>query len=121
MKQASRRPGVYRRVKLCVRITGFEQWRRLFCAGMAVAVVRLAVSCSSVSVCCGVEFTMEADDPAVVDDGGGHVAVAEHVAAPAGLEVAGVDDAPFFVAVGDDLEQELGTVVGAWTASPARR
>ena len=53
---------------------------------------------------------MEADDPAVVDDavddGGGHVAVAEHVAPPAELEVAGENDAPFFVAVGDDLEEQ---------------
>ena len=44
---------------------------------------------------------METDDPAVVDDAvddrGGHVAVAEHVALPAELEVAGEDDAPPFV------------------------
>lgn len=31
--------GVYHHVKLCGKITGIEQWRRLFCAGLAVAVV----------------------------------------------------------------------------------
>lgn len=36
--------------------------------------------------------------------------VAEHVALPAEFEVAGVDDAPPFVAVGDDLEQETCSV-----------
>ena len=30
---------VYHHVKLCGKITGIEQWRRLFCAGLAVAVV----------------------------------------------------------------------------------
>ena len=45
-----------------------------------------------------------------VDDGGGHVAVAEHVAPSAELEVRGEDDASPFVAVGDDLEQEPGAV-----------
>ena len=57
---------------------------------------------------------MESDDAAVVDDavddGGGHVAVAEHVAPSAELEVRGEDDASPFVAVGDDLEQEPGAV-----------
>ena len=57
---------------------------------------------------------MESDDAAMVDDavddGGGHVAVAEHVAPSAELEVRGEDDASPFVAVGDDLEQEPGAV-----------
>ena len=57
---------------------------------------------------------MEAEDPAVVDDAvddrGGHVPVAEHVAPSAGLEVRGEDDAAGLVAVRDDLEQEAGPV-----------
>ena len=57
---------------------------------------------------------MEAEDPAVVDDAvddrGGHVPVAEHVAPPAGLEVRGGDDAAGLVAVRDDLEQKPGPV-----------
>ena len=59
-----------------------------------------------------VGFAVEPDDASVVDDavddGGGHVAVAEHVAPSAELEVRGEDDASPFVAVGDDP----GT--GAW-------
>lgn len=57
---------------------------------------------------------METDDPAVVhdavDDRGGHVPVAEHVAPPAELEVRGEDDAAGLVAVRDDLEQKPGPV-----------
>ena len=57
---------------------------------------------------------MEAEDPAVVDDAvddrGGHVPVAEHVAPSAGLEVRGEDDAAGLVAVRDDLEQKPGPV-----------
>ena len=61
-----------------------------------------------------VGFAVEAEDPAVVDDAvddrGGHVPVAEHVAPSAGLEVRGEDDAAGLVAVRDDLEQEAGPV-----------
>ena len=50
-----------------------------------------------------VGFAVEAEDPAVVDDAvddrGGHVPVAEHVAPSAGLEVRGGDDAAGLVAV----------------------
>ena len=57
---------------------------------------------------------MEAEDTAVVDDAvddrGGHVPVAEHVAPSAGLEVRGEDDAAGLVAVRDDLEQKPGPV-----------
>lgn len=57
---------------------------------------------------------MEADDPAVVDDAvddrGGHVPVAEHVAPSAGLEVRGEDDAAGLVAVRAGLEQKPGPV-----------
>ena len=57
---------------------------------------------------------MEAEDPAVVDDAvddrGGHVPVAEHVAPSAGLEVRGGDDAAGLVAVRAGLEQEPGPV-----------
>lgn len=57
---------------------------------------------------------MEAEDPAVVDDAvddrGGHVPVAEHVAPSAGLEVRGEDDAAGLVAVRDDLEQKPSPV-----------
>lgn len=57
---------------------------------------------------------MEAEDPAVVDDAvddrGGHVPVAEHVAPPAGLEVRGGDDAAGLVAVRAGLEQKPGPV-----------
>ena len=61
-----------------------------------------------------VGFAVEPDDASVmddaVDDGGSHVAVAEHVAPSAELEVRGEDDVPPFVAVRDDPEQETGTV-----------
>ena len=57
---------------------------------------------------------MEAEDPAVVDDAvddrGGHVPVAGHVAPSAGLEVRGGDDAAGLVAVRAGLEQEPGPV-----------
>lgn len=57
---------------------------------------------------------MEAEDPAVVDDAvddrGGHVPVAEHVAPSAGLEVRGGDDAAGLVAVRAGLEQEPGPI-----------
>ena len=57
---------------------------------------------------------MEAEDPAMVDDAvddrGGHVPVAEHVAPPAGLEVRGGDDAAGLVAVRAGLEQKPGPV-----------
>ncbi len=57
---------------------------------------------------------MEAEDTAVVDDAvddrGGHVPVAEHVAPSAGLEVRGGDDAAGLVAVRAGLEQEPGPV-----------
>ena len=61
-----------------------------------------------------VGFAVEAEDPAVVDDAvddrGGHVPVAGHVAPPAGLEVRGGDDAAGLVAVRAGLEQEPGPV-----------
>ena len=61
-----------------------------------------------------VGFAVEAEDTAVVDDAvddrGGHVPVAEHVAPSAGLEVRGEDDAAGLVAVRDDLEQKPGPV-----------
>lgn len=57
---------------------------------------------------------MEAEDPTVVDDAvddrGGHVPVAEHVAPSAGLEVRGEDDAAGLVAVRAGLEQKPGPV-----------
>ena len=57
---------------------------------------------------------MEAEDPAVVDDAvddrGGHVPVAGHVAPSAGLEVRGGGDAAGLVAVRAGLEQEPGPV-----------
>ena len=50
-----------------------------------------------------VGFAVEAEDPAVVDDAvddrGGHVPVAEHVAPSAELEVRSEDDAAGLVAV----------------------
>ena len=61
-----------------------------------------------------VGFAVEADDPAMVhdavDDRGGHVPVAEHVAPPAELEIRGEDDAAGLVAVRAGLEQESGPV-----------
>ena len=43
-----------------------------------------------------------------VDDGGGHVVVAEH-GSPAGkFVVCGYDQASFFITVRDDLEEEAG-------------
>lgn len=59
---------------------------------------------------------MEADD--VVDDGCRHVAVGRTRRPTATeFEVRGEDDAPPFVGVGDDLEQESGPVVGARAGS----
>ena len=62
---------------------------------------------------------METDDPAVVDDAvddrGGHVAVAEHVAPPAEFQVRGEHHAPGLVAVGYDLEQEARAFDVGWT------
>ncbi len=53
---------------------------------------------------------MEPDDAPVVDDAvddrGGHVTVAEHVAPPAEFQVRSEHHAPGLVAVGYDLEQE---------------
>lgn len=58
---------------------------------------------------------LESDEPSVVDgavdEGGGHVLVAEH-ASPAGeLDVRGVDHAPGLVGIRYDLEQEPGTLL----------
>ena len=61
-----------------------------------------------------VGFAVEAEDPAVVDDAvddrGGHVPVAEHVAPSTGLEVRGGGDAAGLVAVRAGLEQKPGPV-----------
>ena len=57
-----------------------------------------------------VRVAVEADHAPVVhgpvDDGGGHVRVAEHASPPAGLDVRGEDHALSFVRVGGDLEQQ---------------
>ncbi len=57
---------------------------------------------------------MEPDGAPVADDAvagrGGHVAVAEHVAPPAGFQVRGGHHAPGLVTVGYDLEQESGAL-----------
>lgn len=61
-------------------------------------------------VLAAVGFSLESDEPAVVDGavdgGGGHVGVAWYPAPAAELDVGGVDDAPCLVAVGDDLEEQ---------------
>ena len=61
-------------------------------------------------VLAAVGFSLESDEPAVVDgavdEGGGHVGVAWYPAPAAELDVGGVDDAPCLVAVGDDLEEQ---------------
>ena len=81
---------------------------RLFHQGVAVA-VRLAT---------------EPDDPSVmhdtIDDRGGHVSVAEHLAPPSELQVRGEHHAPSFVGIRDDLEQGLARRC-RWAGSPARR
>ena len=41
-----------------------------------------------------------------VDEGGGHVLVAEHASPSAEFDVGGVDDAPCLVGIGNDLEEE---------------
>ena len=41
-----------------------------------------------------------------VDEGGGHVLVAEHASPSAEFDVGGVDDAPRLVALGYGLEQQ---------------
>ena len=61
-----------------------------------------------------VRLATEPDDPSVVhdavDDRGGHVAVAEHLAPPSELQVRGGHHAPLLVGIRDDLEQEPGPV-----------
>lgn len=56
-----------------------------------------------------VRLATEPDDPSVVhdavDDRGGHVAVAEHLAPPSELQVRGGHHAPLPVGIRDDLEQ----------------
>lgn len=53
---------------------------------------------------------LESDEPSVVDgavdEGGGHVLVAEHASPSAEFDVGGVDDAPCLVGIGNDLEEE---------------
>ena len=72
-----------------------------------------------------VGFAVEAEDPAVVDDAvddrGGHVPVAEHVAPSAGLEVRGEDDAAGLVAVRDEPGTEAWPRRCRWAGSRARR
>lgn len=43
-----------------------------------------------------------------IDDGGSHIVVPEHRSPAGEFEVGGDDQAAFFVAVGDDLEQQSG-------------
>ena len=56
-----------------------------------------------------VRLATEPDDPSVahdtVDDRGGHVAVAEHLAPPSELQVRGGHHAPLLVGIRDGLEQ----------------
>ncbi len=53
---------------------------------------------------------LESDESSVVDgavdEGGGHVLVAEDASPSREFDVGGVDDAPCLVAVADDLEEE---------------
>ena len=62
-----------------------------------------------------VRLATEPDDPSVmhdtIDDRGGHVSVAEHLAPPSELQVRGEHHAPLLVGIRDDLEQESGPVV----------
>ena len=48
-----------------------------------------------------------------VDEGGGHVGIAQGAAPAAGFDVGGVDDTAGFVAVGDDLEEQAASVLVA--------
>ena len=61
-------------------------------------------------VLASVGFALESDEPAVVDgavdEGGGHVGIAQDASPAAEFDVGGVDDAPCLVAVGDDLEEQ---------------
>lgn len=61
-------------------------------------------------VLAAVGFALESDAPSVVDgvvdEGGGHVGIAQDAAPAAGFDVGGVDDAPCLIAVGDDLEEQ---------------
>lgn len=65
-------------------------------------------------VAVAVRLATEPDDPSVmhdaVDDRGGHVAVAEHLAPPSELQVRDGHHAPLLVGIRDDLEQEPGPV-----------
>ena len=83
--------------------------------------IRAPGSCRPFVFCCRVwlfhervgapvRVAVEADHAPVVhgpvDDGGGHVRVAEHASPAAGLDVRGEDHALTFVCVGGDLEQQ---------------
>ncbi len=65
-------------------------------------------------VAVAVRLATEPDDPSVmhdtIDDRGGHVSVAEHLAPPSELQVRGEHHAPLLVGIRDDLEQESGPV-----------
>ena len=72
-------------------------------------------------VSAAVAFALEAGEPSVadgaVDEGGGHVGVAEHASPSAGLDVGGVDDAPCLVGIGYGLEREPAVfLVDGWVA-----
>ena len=68
---------------------------------------------------------LESDEPSVVDgavdEGGGHVLVAEHASPSAEFDVGGVDDAPCLVGIGNDLEEEPATSRGGPPSRSLRR
>ena len=109
---------VFCQVGVCVLCSVFPQCRqRVFRRVCGIGRCLSALCCCCVvglfgheGVFAPVGAAFESDEPSVVDgavdEGGGHVLVAEHASPSAEFDVGGVDDAPCLVAVGDDLEEE---------------
>ena len=109
---------VFCQVGVCVLCSVFPQCRqRVFRRVCGIGRCLSALCCCCIvglfgheGVFAPVGAAFESDEPSVVDgavdEGGGHVLVAEHASPSAEFDVGGVDDAPCLVAVGNDLEEE---------------
>ena len=118
IRRTAERIGVFCQVGVCVLCSVFPQCRqRVFRRVCGIGRCLSALCCCCVvglfgheGVFASVGAAFESDEPSVVDgavdEGGGHVLVAEHASPSAEFDVGGVDDAPCLVAVGDDLEEE---------------
>ena len=113
---------VFCQVGVCVLCSVFPQCRqRVFrrVCGIGRCLSALCWLFGHEGVFASVGAALESDEPSVVDgavdEGGGHVLVAEHASPSAEFDVGGVDDAPCLVAVGDDLEEETAAFPVSYT------